>query len=436
MSDNIYTYLRDKFGITDDFKYKRDYIIDPLQKCIREPIRNQLKFELPYEEDFRHLYLEINLRRAELCKLFKVSDAVIVHCLEKYNIKKDKKLALLNTQKTNIKLYGVPYTSSLEEVKKKVSETNIKRYGYKSSFQNKEVQEKQRKTVREKYGVDNVFQNEMIKEKSKKTLEDRYGVDHYSKCDKYKEQIKETSQKIYGVNHFATAKEIREKIETTNQERYGVACIFNKDDFREQSKKTMIEKYGAEYFPMTDEYKQKTKQTNLEKYGSEWFVSSQQFDEHREEYQEKAVKTLSNKIKNRENHLSVEENELLEKVKIIYPSAISQWREDSYPGIADIYIPETNTIIEYQGSWVHGPTYITENGIVYSAHCPYDDLNETHRKIVEIMKNKNSGYFERAIMSWTIKDPNKRKWAKEHPQYIWVEFFSLDEFNEWLNKRA
>ena len=40
-------------------------------------------------------------------------------------------------------------------------------------------------------------------------------------------------------------------------------------------------------------------------------------------------------------------------------------------------------------------------------------------------------YYDNAISTWTIRDVNKRKIAKEN-KLNWIEFFSILELNEWL----
>jgi len=69
---------------------------------------------------------------------------------------------------------------NLEKRKKKQKETCLKKYGVESHLQLDSTKEKRKQTILEKYGVDNVFKSEKIKEKIKQTNLKRYGVENIS----------------------------------------------------------------------------------------------------------------------------------------------------------------------------------------------------------------------------------------------------------------
>lgn len=66
---------------------------------------------------------------------------------------------------------------------------------------------------------------------------------------------------------------------------------------------------------------------------------------------------------------------------------------------------------------------------------PYDDSNEEHKKLLELFNSNlrnNKPIYEAAINTWTIRDPMKRKTAREN-NLNWIEFFTVKEFEQWLS---
>ena len=89
---------------------------------------------------------------------------------------------------TNIKKYGVPYTSQSEIIRKKTEKTNLSKYGFKNAMQSKDVQNKVVKTNMEKYGVKSTLQLDSVKEKIKETNLQRYGVPNYQQTAESREK--------------------------------------------------------------------------------------------------------------------------------------------------------------------------------------------------------------------------------------------------------
>lgn len=90
---------------------------------------------------------------------------------------------------TVIEKYGVDNIAKLEETKRKQEQTNLKKWGHKSTFQNKEVQKKWKKNIKNKWGVEHVFQLKGIKDKSRKTSLNKWGVEHFVQSDEYKDKL-------------------------------------------------------------------------------------------------------------------------------------------------------------------------------------------------------------------------------------------------------
>lgn len=383
MIDNIYSYLEIVCNIkVSDYVFERDYIIYPLQKY-REPLRNQLSYELPIKEDFIYLYLDLNLSQKQLKSLFNVSMLIINKAIKQYNIIKDRKLGILNRNKTNLAKYGIEAPSKLQYIKEKQKQTNIKKYGCVSSTQNSLVKQKMIQTNLERYGVENVFQNNYIKDKSKKTKLEKYGNENYTN----RKKSCQTKLEKYGNKYYNNFKQIQQ----TNIEKYGNCCYLTSIEGKE---KALI--------------------TNIEKYGNNFYLGSKQHLQHISEYMEKIYKT---KKKNKSFNTSKPEKIIYETLLSKFDDVQTQYKSELYPYKCDFYITELDLFIEYNGFWMHGKEQ-------------YIGTNEQNER-VKLWEYKNTPQYTKAIHTWTIKDVEKRNIARQN-NLNYLEFFNMNNFYEWF----
>ncbi len=265
-------------------------------------------------------------------------------------------------QKTILEKHGVTNIMKKDEIKEKTKLTNIQRYGSECYFSTPEFKEKSKKTSIEKYGVDNASQTKESRLKAKNTTLERYGVENVS------------HSRIF-----------REKAETTSIIRYGYKFTFNDPLILEKTKQSNLLKYGVEYPTQSDTIREKTKQSNLLKYGAEY--PTQQH-----------LKNLNNLTKEyiESNFIDIENNTLklyefmnfynylnnpsvyrkLKELNIDYTKLggisraeieIKEFLQNQNQNILlelntkqvispeeiDIYLPESNTGIEYNGLYWH-----------------------------------------------------------------------------------
>ena len=57
--------------------------------------------------------------------------------------------------------------------------------------------------------------------------------------------------------------------------------------------------------------------------------------------------------------------------------------------------------------------------------------NNEDQLILEQWKEKNTKFYDNAITTWTIRDINKRKIAKEN-NLNYIEFWNINELKDWL----
>ena len=142
MDESIYDYLKENYNIENiDYKFKRDYIKNPLKAIKRGFIVN---VEKPIKEDFEYLYITLNLTRENTSKFFNVSPSLIKLWAKYYNLKKETNKILNNTKNTVIKKFGVEYAGQSKICQEKAKTTNLKKYGCENPFQNDEIKEEMR----------------------------------------------------------------------------------------------------------------------------------------------------------------------------------------------------------------------------------------------------------------------------------------------------
>lgn len=289
----------------------------------------------------------------------------------------------------------------------------VSRVGYISTCENKECigkkrSESKKRSDLKKYGTSNFFETEEYKSKSKKTCLERYGVEYHSQTEErrklssevdhspelyekikqsqikkygdlyvntkeYKNRFKKTCLERYGVDHISKSKEIQERIKETTKERYGSQYYFQTDDFKEKAKNTIVERYGADHFAKSDDYvammeeKFKVKLVNepdleyigyvgeechklkCKKCGEEFVIKNQTFLTRQEGF--RTICTNCNPLK---KEWSEGEKELLDYVKSIYSGEIEENSKGLInPYEIDIYLPEINIAIEYNGLFWH-----------------------------------------------------------------------------------
>ncbi len=99
---------------------------------------------------------------------------------------------------------------------------------------------------------------------------------------------------------------------------------------------------------------------------------------------------------------------------------ICQYRSELYPFNCDFYIKSLDLYIEYQGMWTHGPH-------------PFDKNNINDLKLLEYWKSQNKDFYNAAINTWTIADPNKRNIAKQN-KLNYIEFWTIIDIEKYFER--
>jgi len=218
--------------------------------------------------------------------------------------------------------------------------------------------------------------------KYKNTMNFKYGIEHNSQF----QYIKDRWNDLDWVNN---------KIKKTQQtclEKYGIANTFNYD----KSKQTCLEKYGFSSYTKTEEYRELFN-------NKEWVESI-----NIKKYNTMKLHNSFNKSK--------PEDKVYEILCKKYDKIERQYKSDVYPFNCDFYIPSEDLYIECNFHWTHYKEPFNENDI----NC-INNLNK--------WKSKNTKFYNIAINTWTVRDVEKLRIAKENNLNYQI-FYSLEEFME------
>ena len=267
---------------------------------------------------------------------------------------------------------------------KKVSETCIERYGVDNVFKSEKFIKKIKQTKLERHGSENYVNIEKIKrtklekygstnyvnsEKMKQTKLEKYGDENYNNLDK----IKQTNIERYGVENVFELEFFQKNAEETKIKKYGNK---NYNNF-EKTKRTNKDRYGVESYTQTDEYKQKCRNTNNSKYkrNSSTQVHFKNFENLNEDFVKKNFikdsrflidefseffniinRTTSLRYKKIFNISEPNKSNYLKTQQYIFDSIDTENKifNDRHLGLElDIFIPDYNLAIEYDGLMFH-----------------------------------------------------------------------------------
>ena len=325
----------------------------------------------------------------------------------------NKQSRMRKTKKTKLEKYGDENYNNME----KNHQTIIKHYG---SIKNahKIASEKTKKTKLERYGDEN-YHN---KEKERKTKLEKYGDEHYSNPEKRKKtnlkkygvevatKNKTVSEKISRTWHRKTHDELLEfvkKVEDTKIERYGNPHYVNGEkasetwksksddemkEISEKRKQTMIEKYGVKHPAQNEEVKNKIKKCEVQKIKFAKLQNLFSVTEMANKF-DKDITTIALVLKKLKIHIikiksdnrlyvsqsdisiledyfaktemsgtSYSEKQVSEFIKSICDyEIIENSKEIIPPKELDIYVPQKNLAIEFNGLHWHNELHADRN---------------------------------------------------------------------------
>ena len=232
------------------------------------------------------------------------------------------------------------------------------KYGVKNPYQLEKVKEKAKKTKLKRYNDEN-FRNPV---KIKQTKLERHGNENYNNIEKIKEtsknldydkisfQTKQTKLERHGDENYNN----REKMKKTNLERYGFESYTQTDLFKNKVKKTFFNHFGIDH-------NKRTHIKNIENLNEEFvrqnFIKDSKFliDEF-EEYFNIISRNTSLNYKYQFNITELNKSNVCKTQQFIFDliNVENKIFNDHHLGKElDIYIPDYNLAIEYDGLMFH-----------------------------------------------------------------------------------
>ena len=213
-----------------------------------------------------------------------------------------------------------------------------------------ELKKQKETTCLKKYGSKNYLSSEDKKEKSKVSSLLKYGVDSPNKDSKVKEKQRKTLLKNYGVEHPLQNKQILDKVQKTNMELYGSITPLKS----EKNKIIITKKYLSKIYDSFSSGRLQDKVIPLfskEEYINQttkmlWKCSicSSEFEENLEDGKiPRCLKCYP------VGGSSVGEKEIIQFLINNNIKVIEKNRSLIYPYELDIYLPDYNIAIEYNG---------------------------------------------------------------------------------------
>ena len=193
---------------------------------------------------------------------------------------------------------------------------------------------KRKQTNLEKYGVESAAQLDSVQQKRKQTVQDRYGVDNVIQHEEVISKRKQTNQKLYGVDVPAQSEYVKAKMRATNITKYG--CLSSQLSIPESTLSKLMNKDWLFDCHVTKEMK-------MSEIAAELGV-----------HQATILRYLKlHNISVKYHAHSILETELCDWVKSLDVSLVSNSKSIIAPKELDIYLPDYNVAIEFDGIYWH-----------------------------------------------------------------------------------
>jgi len=272
-------------------------------------------------------------------------------------------------KKTKLNKYGDVYYNNRDGAKK----TSLLKYGVDNPSKSIIVQEKTQKTNLEKYGTTCTLLNGDIQEKTITTKIKKYN----SKSFTNRKKAKKTTLERYGDENYNN----RKKANDTSLIKYKDKNYNN----REKAKQTCLNEYNKDNYTKTEEYKNKINNKTINiwakklkikveniKYSNGLFIVKNFCKTHCDFEIKKdvlrnrlnyGIKTLCTKCNPVSEQSSIKEKEIVDfiKTELRINNIIENDRKILNGKELDLYFPEHNLAIEFNGLYFHSDKFLDKN---------------------------------------------------------------------------
>jgi hypothetical protein len=270
--------------------------------------------------------------------------------------------SLNKSKKTLLEKYNVEHYSKSDDFKEKIRETSLERYGVSHPTKSNDIKQKIINSFIEKYGVSNPMKLDDIKEKSKNTCLNKYGVDNPMKLDKIKNKIKNNNLLKYNVDHFNKTEEGKNRIRNAFLEHFGETSFFKTNMFKENMKEMNISKYKTKYSKLLNLKEDDICVDGVNVTINNYCHKHQSFviNKNNLYYRNRFKTPLCTECYPINDFSSIKERYLREWLEDNNIEYITNSRKIIPRMELDIYIPDKNIAIEFNGLYWHSTLYKNE----------------------------------------------------------------------------
>lgn len=318
-------------------------------------------------------------------------------CTEKYGVTNYTKTKeyLEKTIATSMEKYGVPNVSQLDETKEKVKQTNKEHFGVDYSMQSKEVLEKRRMAFQKNYGVDNPMYSKDVLEKRRLVYQKNYGVDNPAQSEAVKAKMRETNLLRYGEEYAVNSDYVKNKVKATLKEKYNI---------------NSIGEFNQKIFDTREEFLLKNKGKSISEIAREYDCANFTI------YHFIHANNLESKFINQDKSKSSYEKIIYENLSDLGIENINRSNRTVLDGQEiDIYIPDRNLGIEFNGNFWHSSLYkendyhlakslLAESKGVTLLHIFENEWNADEKNMMALINNFL--YIAAPALGITIDDQN------------------------------
>lgn len=283
------------------------------------------------KDKIEDLYITQNLHKPEVAKNLGITLSMLSSLFKYYNIKKDKTKITEIREQTNLQRYGTNNPSKSEVVKDKIKKSNQEKYGQNAFTMTIEGKLKIKETKKSRYGNENYNNIEQCK----LTKKVKYNNENYNNRQKCKETVK----KRYGVDNVFQLESTKESIIDNLIKNKEYTDLFRKCLINRNESINLLKDKNYSYFDLV-------KLFNAPYYTVQYWATRLNLKEY-------INYTFTGK--------SHYEDEIVEFIKSLNINNIKRNKKILNGLEIDIYLPDYNLGIEFNGTYWHSDLYKDKN---------------------------------------------------------------------------
>lgn len=276
-------------------------------------------------------------------------------------------------QETVMKRYGEANVSNVDAINDRRKQTFMERFGGDNPSCSAEIIKKRDNTFKERFGGSSPMASEVVKQKIRQTNLARYGTEYTQQNTAVRAKTVITNIERYGNICSLVAPAIRQKAKATLQANYGVANPLQSSTIRSRMAKTNLDRYGVEHVSQRENHKALLldarrknwlmKRLEVIREFAEPLFTSEEYFTVRQDYPWRCLtcgKKFTSHINNGElpkcsfcHPRSLPEAALREWVNSLGIKNIANDRTTIKPYELDIFLPDHNMAIEFNGLYYH-----------------------------------------------------------------------------------